>query len=233
MIGGTTNDIYVNYYPSGIMDANTSVIIDKKANQAIVVEASGDIEPALKMLKENGNPTVIALLITHAHADHIHFAEEFRNDLPGKPKVYLGEKEIGLWRNIHAQFEDFGFGSYAPTLSDPDILIKDGDILFKDTPLETTCLEVEGHSPGGICYYFKHINLLCSGDILFKGSIGRSDWTGVPSLEGTGNGKKMVQQIKQKIFVLDSKTEVIPGHGDDTTIGRETIYNYAIRFDDF
>ena len=75
-----------------------------------------------------------------------------------------------------------------------------------------------GHTAGGCCYYFKEAGFLVSGDTLFRDSVGRTDFP-------TGSMGTLVRSIKEKLFVLPDETKVYPGHGDNTTIGHEKIYN--------
>ena len=95
--------------------------------------------------------------------------------------------------------------------------MKDGDLVnFGNSVLQV--IAVSGHSPGGLCYYAEADRLLISGDVLFAGSVGRSDLPG-------GNGRELIQGIKDRLLVLPDDVRVIPGHGPMTTIGEERKYN--------
>lgn len=95
--------------------------------------------------------------------------------------------------------------------------IKDGDLLcFGHSELKV--IAVAGHSPGGLCYYSEADKLLIAGDVLFAGSVGRSDLPG-------GNGNALISGIREKLMVLPEDVQVITGHGPMTTIGEEKKYN--------
>ena len=95
--------------------------------------------------------------------------------------------------------------------------LKDGDrVRFGESELEV--IAVGGHSPGGLCYYSSADRLLIAGDVLFAGSVGRSDLPG-------GNARVLIEGIRRKLLCLPDEVKVIPGHGPATTIGEEKRYN--------
>ena len=105
----------------------------------------------------------------------------------------------------------------APYTTDADEFVADGDhISMLDT--EIRCIAVPGHTKGGTCYYFEAEKLLFSGDTLFCGSVGRSDFP-------TGDAAALIENIENKLFVLPEDVEVYPGHDGKTTIRREKAGN--------
>lgn len=89
---------------------------------------------------------------------------------------------------------------------------------FVSESLELEVIAVGGHSPGGLCYYSSADRLLVAGDVLFAGSVGRSDLPG-------GNARVLIEGIRRKLLCLPDEVKVIPGHGPATTIGEEKRYN--------
>ena len=154
-----------------------------------------------------------AVIITHAHYDHIaaakYVAEHY--NIP----IWAGELEDKL---LHDPVDNLSidFGGEAVTL-DADRLLKDGEEIsvagFKGRVILTP-----GHTPGGICVYFEEQKVLISGDTLFCESVGRTDFPG-------GNTRQEVESIIYKLFTLPDDTVVYPGHMGTTTIGHEKKYN--------
>ena len=98
-----------------------------------------------------------------------------------------------------------------------DRFLKDGEII-EILGTKITTLHTPGHTVGGVCYLFEKEKLLLSGDTLFNGSVGRSDFP-------TGSTSTLVRSIKDKLFVLEDDVIVYPGHEDETSIGRERKFN--------
>ena len=137
---------------------------------------------------------VDALLLTHGHFDHTDYAHEFSCD------IYMNEADVDVYAFTKNAFDL----SHSP--SDNEVIELAG---FK-----IIAMHVPGHTPGGICYYFPKEKLLFTGDTLFAGTIGRTDFPG-------GNSSALIKELKIIIGTLPNKVEVYPGHGVPTTIGRE------------
>ena len=130
-------------------------------------------------------------------------------------KVYIGEKDEVLLADpgLNLSFDFIG----RPFSTKADVFLQDGEEL-ELIGLHIKCLEVSGHTKGGICYYIESLNAVFDGDTLFHGSIGRSDFP-------TGDPAALVNGIKEKLFSLPDETVVLPGHDSTTTIGKEKKYN--------
>ena len=153
------------------------------------------------------------LLLTHAHIDHIlgnKFIFDTYNLLPEvhKDDVYFIDNmtKSGAMYGVNCE--------QSPS---PITYINNSDVI-KLGNYEFECIFTPGHSPGSISFYNKENNLLISGDVLFYGSIGRTD---LPM----GNHQTLINSIKQKLFVLPDDTKVYSGHGQPTTIGFEKMNN--------
>lgn len=159
---------------------------------------------AAQLKKKNLEPA--GILLTHAHFDHIGAVNELERrygDLP----VFVGEKDIPVLTHPFNQMPpDY------PPITAPKKLIPAAK-LSEVTGLEVEVIDTPGHTPGGVCYYFPSSKLLLSGDTLFSGSVGRTDFPG-------GDMGTLMNSLK-KLTALPDETVVIPGHGPFTTIGRE------------
>lgn len=164
-------------------------------------------------IKEN-NLKIKYVINTHLHIDHVLGNYFFEINYGIRALAHQGDE---FWLNgLSAQARMFGMDLKAgnPTLGG---FLKDGDkISLGEDNFEV--FETPGHSPGGIVIYNAASNVLFAGDLIFQGSIGRTDLAG-------GNYHDIIKSIQQKIFVLPDETVVYSGHGPSTTIGHEKQYN--------
>ena len=151
---------------------------------------------------------IAAILLTHAHFDHIWGAQELR--ARSGAKVYAYEAEQPLCES--AQLNVSEQAGRACTIK-PNRYLKDGEIITVGD-LSCEVIATPGHTAGGCCYYFKEDRKLISGDTLFLESVGRTD---LP----TGSMSTLVRSIQDRLWVLPDDVKVYPGHGDTTTIGFE------------
>ncbi len=150
---------------------------------------------------------------THCHFDHIMGVEFLRNEY-NVPLLAHPDDAFWIERAID-QGQMFGFDMQP--VNPIDIFFGEGDkVTFGNTVLEI--FHVPGHSPGHVVFYNKDNNFLIAGDVLFYGSIGRSDLPG-------GNHQQLITGIKSKLFLLPDETKVYCGHGPETTLGFEKTNN--------
>jgi len=155
-----------------------------------------------------------AIFLTHGHFDHVWGVEKLleRYQVP----VYLHPADKNIMDEVAAGFrgaQSFSFLKH----HFPTVDIADGQVIHS-AGTAWTVLHTPGHTPGGVCYYSADNNLLLSGDTLFAGSIGRTDFAG-------GDYDVLMASIKEKLLNLPGETDVIPGHGQPTSIAREGMYN--------
>lgn len=163
-------------------------------------------------MSANGlNPT--RLLLTHAHIDHILGAAHVYAKYNLLPEVH----EADLFFVDRMPESARMYGVPAEACPAPKAFIKEKDVLYLGAHA-FTCLHTPGHSPGSISFFCKEQGLLISGDVLFKGSIGRSD---LPM----GNHETLISSIVTKLLPLGDEVKVYSGHGPATTIGHERLSN--------
>ena len=195
----------------GSVQTNCYFIYKENDNKIIVVDPADRGEYLYNAFKEAGLE-VAAILLTHAHFDHIWGCNKLR-ELSGV-QVFASEDERELCESAKLNVsEDVG----RPYTVSVDWYLRDGEkVTIED--MEFTVIATPGHTQGSCCYYFEKDNILVSGDTLFEGSVGRTD---LP----TGNGPTLSRSLKEKLMVLPAETLVFPGHGNSTTIGDEKKYN--------
>ena len=194
----------------GIMGVNCYILGNK--SEAIIVDPGSDAGKIIKILDEN-EITAKYIVLTHCHFDHILAGENLMENLGVKLIACQGEKENLL--NSSVNYTDKY--SRKPIELLADIYVKENDVI-KSGEYEFKVIETPGHTSGSMCLYCKAKSLLISGDTLFYASVGRCDLA-------TGDEQKLIKSIKEKLFALPDDTLVLPGHGEDTSIGFEKANN--------
>ena len=198
--------------PVGVLACNCSIFGDEQTREAIVVDPGDDIADILAILARHGL-TVKAIVITHAHIDHIGGAQQLKQ-ATGAP-VYMNLNDTALQKMLDIQAQWLGMKPVKPV--DIDAPAKDGDRLSVGVTAFHV-LHTPGHTQGSISLWIPSEVKLVAGDTLFRDSIGRTDLPG-------GDGRKILRSIHEKLLPLAEETVVIPGHGEATTIGREKRFN--------
>jgi len=180
--------------------------------QAILVDP-GDSADTLWQAIEVAGVTLVAIVLTHAHLDHVGAVQVLRER--AKVPVYLHPDDDDLLAHVVEQGRMFGlaFEPVAPA----DRQLAHGDRI-KLGNVELQVLHTPGHSPGSMCLYSAADHALIAGDTLFQRSIGRTDLPG-------GDAKALFRSIREHLWPLPDEVHVYPGHGPVTTIGEEKQQN--------
>lgn len=198
---------------------NTFVVYDSESLEAMIVDpgmtASREQAELDRFISDN-KLKVVELVNTHLHLDHC-FGDNYVRDKYGV-KVKAGVADAFLGKSLGEQARRFGINvSGNDSTVEIDAELKEGDIV-KLGSYDFVVLEVPGHSPGSIALYCASAGVVFVGDVLFRGSIGRTD------LEG-GNHSELLKNIREKLLTLPDNTIVAPGHMEPTTIGQEKTGN--------
>jgi glyoxylase-like metal-dependent hydrolase (beta-lactamase superfamily II) len=196
----------------GPLQCNCSIFGDEQSREALVVDPGDDIDQVLGIIRRH-QLKVTAILITHAHIDHIGGAQKLKQ-ATGAP-VYMNANDMELKRMLGIQASWLGVSE--PEQPDIDVPMKEGDRVILGAA-EFHVLHTPGHTQGSVSLWIPSEGKLIAGDTLFRDSIGRTDLPG-------GDGRQILRSIRDKLLPLPPETVVIPGHGHNTTIGRERQFN--------
>jgi hydroxyacylglutathione hydrolase len=194
--------------PVGMLQCNCSIFGDEASREAVVIDPGDEIDRILAVLAKH-QLRVKAIVITHAHIDHIGGAQKLKA-ATGAP-VYMNANDQELYEHLDTQAS--WLGMEPPEQTDIDVNAREGEAL-KLGSAEFHVIHTPGHTQGSISLWIPAENKLVAGDTLFFDSIGRTDLPG-------GNTQQILRSIHDKLLPLADDVVVIPGHGQNTTIGRE------------
>ena len=189
--------------PAGIYEANCHILVDEDTKDCVIIDAGGDadkIETAVESM--SGKPKYV--ILTHGHFDHVGGVEEIcsKYNIP----FYISRAD-----EEYMEKDSSVFG----TLPKASVYIKEGDTI-KLGSYEIKVIETPGHTKGGLCFFVD--NKVFTGDTLFQGSVGRTDFPG-------GDMNEIISSIKNKLLPLGDDVEVYPGHGPSSSIRFEKMRN--------
>lgn len=196
----------------GPLGVNCYIVGDDKTREVLVIDPGGHARQINETV-ENLRARVRGIVLTHAHFDHVMGVEALKR-ATGAP-LYVGANEREMFEQMEAQGEMFGVA--VPPLPDPEHWVNEGDVIRAGN-FEVQVLNVPGHSPGSIALYNAENGVVFVGDVLMRGTIGRTDFEG-------GSMAELLRSIRTKLYTLPDATQVYSGHGPMTTIGEEKRMN--------
>lgn len=199
----------------GGFQTNCYIVANVQTKDAIVIDPAWNADEIYRLIQDKGY-VCRGIYLTHGHVDHMAAMADLKK-LTGVC-TYASEDEKEVLGNSRVNLSAMMTGVFQRVIeTETDQYLQDGDVR-KVLDTEMRCISVPGHTRGGMCYYFEEENILFSGDTLFRYSVGRSDFP-------TGDENALLENIREKLFVLPDETVVYPGHGEQTLIRKEKKMN--------
>jgi hydroxyacylglutathione hydrolase len=196
----------------GLLEVNCYILGDEETKEAVVIDPGGDEDDILEVLKHH-KLQLKYIIDTHGHFDHVDANQPLKDATGAQIAIHEADAPALSLPSQEALF----FTGNRVRLSQADILLKEGDVLSFG-PYNLKVLHTPGHTPGGISLVMEGHPYVYVGDLLFAGSIGRTDFPG-------GDFDALINAVRTKIFPLGDNYTVFPGHGPVTTVGQERKYN--------
>jgi glyoxylase-like metal-dependent hydrolase (beta-lactamase superfamily II) len=196
----------------GLLEVNCYILGDEETKEAVVIDPGGDEDEILEALAFHSLKLKL-IIDTHGHFDHVDANQPLKDATGAQIAIHALDAHMLSQPSAEAMF----FTGNRLRLSAADILLKENDVLTFG-PYRLKVLHTPGHTPGHITLLMENQPLLYVGDLLFQGSIGRTDFPG-------GSFDALISSVKTKIFPLGDHYTVFPGHGPVTTVGQERKYN--------
>jgi hydroxyacylglutathione hydrolase len=199
----------VRCFTVGPLQENCWIVRREDGDRAVVIDPGDE---ASRLIAATDEVTVDAILLTHTHFDHVGAVAALARHT--QAPVYCPELEVRVLQNINSYVFP-GFGPFEPY--DPEETVSGGERLSL-AGLDIDVIFTPGHSPGHVSYSIADEQILLDGDVLFRGSVGRTDLPG-------GDHRTLLDSIATLLNTLPDETRVLPGHMGETTLGRERATN--------
>ncbi len=195
----------------GPLETNCYILVDENTNNAIVVDPGWDPAKIIKALK---NTHIKYIIATHGHFDHVSAVKKLKESRGG---LFIIHK-LDLEMLSYAKISSYLFlRTNIDEPQNPDIIL-DNEVEVEFEEFKLKIIHTPGHSPGSISIYIRELKSLLSGDTIFRGSVGRTDIPG-------GSWEELKNSLRKLLQNLPDTTVIYPGHGPETTIGREKSIN--------
>ena len=191
--------------PVGPLEMNATLVMDIESRETIFFDPGDEIKKILNVANIEGM-NITRLIATHCHIDHIAGSNEAMERL--QLKLEISPLGVSMLGNVGPIAASFGYN--ISKIEHGSFLSENDNVTIGKTRFDI--LHCPGHSPDSLCFYTKGV--LIGGDVIFKGSVGRTDLPG-------GNSNELMDSIKQKILPLPDSTTIYPGHGPETILGDE------------
>lgn len=189
----------------GALLTNCYLLVNRKLNQCVLIDPGAESGLILRHIAQSGS-RLEAVILTHGHIDHIRALEAIQ------APIYIHKQDAEFLVDAEKNLGEFLSLPFSIGKNDREIRLLDDGQVLEVAGFSFKIMHTPGHTPGSISIGFK--NIVFTGDTLFAGSIGRTDLS-------YGSSEKIFKSIKDKLLVLSEDTKIYPGHGEDSTIGRE------------
>ncbi len=213
MTAGSAESSSVRGFTGGAFAENGYVVRDAEAGCALVVDPGACAVEQVAWLRETGD-RLDAIVLTHAHLDHVEGVPAVRRAFPDVP-ILLHPADLALYRAVPQQGAAFGVD--VEELPEPTDVLEAGATL-RCGALAFRVREAPGHAPGHVVLVEEDRGYALTGDVIFLGSIGRTDLPG-------GDFHTLMASIREQILTLPDDMRLLPGHGPETTVGHERRHN--------
>jgi len=202
----------------GPLDVNCYILYDEKTKECVVIDPGEEGDRIDEVLKEKGLiPSEVWL--THAHFDHLG-ALSYLKDHYADLRIFLHNEDYFLYRNAVEHATVFGLDVVQPPIGPAFFNMSIGKKNIGGHSVEI--IYTPGHSPGSVCFYIKELNVMFVGDLIFSGSVGRTDVPG-------GSFEVLEKSVLDQVYPKGDSCMLYPGHGPMTTVGREKKHNPFVR----
>jgi glyoxylase-like metal-dependent hydrolase (beta-lactamase superfamily II) len=201
----------------GPVMTNSYLLADEETGQAVVIDPADEGERIVEEAKKRGW-RIGSIWLTHAHFDHLGGAAAVADASNPPPPVALHADDYTLWR---MQGGAAFFGMRIDPGPEPTIELKHGQILYLGSD-QITVRHAPGHTQGHVMFHYEAEKVLFCGDVIFQGSIGRTDLPG-------GDFSTLINSIHSQVLTLPDDTRLLTGHGPETKVGEERKYNPFIQ----
>lgn len=207
----------INHYVVGMVQTNCYIVINDDTKECFIIDPGASGQQLAEKMEQDGLEPV-AVLLTHGHFDHAGAAKTLKDEFD--ISIYAHEKEEST---LKYPDKNVSWMINCSESYEADIFLKDEEVINL-AGFEIKVLHTPGHTEGGCCYYIADEGVIFTGDTLFAGSVGRTDFPG-------GSMSQIVRSIQEKLLTLneagnlESDIMVYPGHNDPTTIETERMEN--------
>jgi hydroxyacylglutathione hydrolase len=196
-------------FAGGPFEENSYLVVCPATGAAVVVDPGAEAAEVVRALARQ-EATLEAILLTHAHIDHVEGVPQIREIAPDVP-IVLHEADLPLYKGVPQQAAAFGLPAFE--LPDPDRTWSHGDTFtFGECAFQVR--HAPGHAPGHVILVAEEEGVALVGDVIFQGSIGRTDLPG-------GSLRDLMLSIREQVLTLPDELRLLPGHGPETTVGHE------------
>ena len=209
--------LQIQVIPVTPFQQNAALLWDDASREAVLTDVGGESERLLSAVSQN-QLKLQAIWLTHGHLDHASGVADL-TEQQSVPVLGPHQSDDYWLQALPEITANYGFPVSKPLT--PTSWLEDGDELSVGEH-KFIVYHIPGHTPGHVVFYNQENNLLIAGDVLFRESIGRTDFPG-------GNHADLIHGIQSKLLTLPDSTRVLPGHGPMTTIGHEKLHNPYLR----